>query len=103
MFEYVTTSEQLNKAVEALGNGQRLAIDTETYTLKEYESLCGNEGRVSPHTGRIALIALKSDTSISYVFDLIWLEHNNYNPQVLIDLIKQAEYIIAQLGLLLSN
>ena len=94
-FNYVLTIADYRLAIAALSLFDRLALDSETYTIQQYESTVGDKGRLSPHTGRISLLTLVGESSLPYVFDLIVLEHLDYDPQPLLNLLRTREYILA--------
>lgn len=92
-FFYVQTLDQYQRAIQELEqNRQRLALDSETRSKPGFMQ---ESARLNPHTGQPALLTLKSDFSLPVVFDLVHLEHQEYNQAPLLQLMEQAEYLVA--------
>ena len=94
-FYYVQTAEQLEQAIAQLRGAPRLALDTETYTRPEWEKVVGQDGRLSPHTGAIALLQLKRDGQPVYVFDLVCLDAAQVDQAALVNLLQQTPILVA--------
>ncbi len=94
-FSYIQTESDLSQALNSLRGANRLALDTETYTLPEWEKKLGQEGRLSPHTGRISLLQLKRDRQPTCVFDLVCLEAAGVDLTPLVELLQSTPKLVA--------
>jgi hypothetical protein len=90
-FLYVTNPQQFQDAVYLLADADSLACDTETYALPKY----GTKGSaLDPHTGRIALLILKSRESVPVVFDILWLKKQSVELEPLHEQIRRKNYLL---------
>lgn len=90
-FIYITTLEDYNTAIKTLCACPELAMDTETYALKQYGS---RASALDPHTGRISLLQLKGRKGKTYIFDIIWLTELGADFSVLMKLLQSREYLL---------
>lgn len=88
-FFLVATLDDYSKACKKLKGCGRLAIDTETYVLPEWENKRGSA--LDPHTGRISLLIAKPDNLPPFIFDLFLLTELNYSPLELVDTLRSVE------------
>ena len=90
-FTYITTLEDYTSAINTLSAYPELAMDTETYALKQYGS---KASALDPHTGRISLLQLKGSKGKTYIFDIIWLTELSADFSLLIKLLQSREYLL---------
>lgn len=88
-FFLIATLPEYSEACQKLKGCSRLAIDTETYVLPEWENKGGSA--LDPHTGRISLLIAKPDDLPTFIFDLFLLTKLNYSPLELVDTLQSVE------------
>lgn len=94
-FQYITTLEQYNSALEHLHHSEELSADTETYALPEW----GEKGSaLDPHTGRISLLILKGRRTPPFVFDILHLQSLNCDWTPLQSLLSSRKFILFHNG-----
>lgn len=99
-FYYINTNALYLEAVvnPSLVQANRLAVDSETYTLLKYESAKYAAGnlRTNPYTGAISLLTVVAENDLPFIFDLVCLEEEDYDPTLLGNLLKSRKYLVMQ-------
>lgn len=91
----VLCTSNFMRAIEVLTRSTELALDTETYVVKELKGKVPKA--LDPHTSNVSLMALKSaPAEPTLVFDFLALENEPGFKDAMLTLLSTRKYLLAQ-------